>query len=244
MKRKNKKGKTKANIIKKILQFIFLTIVGLGVFVKYIFKTIDTEVPKIFMKAPRLFRQCVIYTMIVLSISCFLGRDYDTKEVVYNKPIEVSNSIEITEEMPLNDEIEVSEEVIEEKQELSCHLSGIECSIYYEALEQGLSENQAYMVMSISKQETGHWTSDAYKFSNNIGGIMNGNSLKSYNAVSDGISDMVSILKKYYFNEGLDTLEKIQKKYCPIGAKNDPQGLNNYWLKNTTIFLNEYLGGK
>ena len=29
---------------------------------------------------------------------------------------------------------------------------------------------------------------------------------------------------------GLNTLETIQPKYCPIGAKNDPNGLNKNWL--------------
>lgn len=231
MKNKSKKG------LKKLFGFIFLIVFGLVYMIYYILKTIDTETPKIFMKAPRMFRQLVIYTMIVLSVACFMGRE--EKQIILSEPIQVEKPAEIVEEKQIEKE---TEEVT--SPELDCDLSGIECSIYYEALEQDLSKEQAYMIMAISKQETGHWTSDAYKFANNVGGIMDSDGLRSYSSISEGIKDMVSILRKYYFNQGLDTLEKIQSKYCPIGAKNDPSGLNNYWLKNTTIFYNEYLGGK
>jgi len=28
----------------------------------------------------------------------------------------------------------------------------------------------------------------------------------------------------------------LRNRYCPVGAENDPQGLNNNWLKNVTFF--------
>lgn len=229
--KKNKKG------LKKLIGLIFLAIFGLFYMLYYILKAIDSEVPKIFMKAPRIFRQLVIYTMIVLSVACFLGRE-ETK-VILSEPVQVEKPIEITEEEPVKEEIKEMT-----RPELECNLSEIECSIYYEALEQDLSEEQAYMIMAISKQETGHWSSSAFKNGNNLGGIMGTNGLKSYDTLEQGIKSMVHLLKNYYIDKGLDTLEKIQTKYCPIGASNDPAGLNNYWLKNTTIFYNEYLGGK
>lgn len=34
-----------------------------------------------------------------------------------------------------------------------------------------------------------------------------------------------------------DFLEFLQKRYCPIGAKNDPRGLNKNWLKNVRRLL-------
>ena len=49
-------------------------------------------------------------------------------------------------------------------------------------------------------------------------------------------------LKYNYFDIGLDTLEKIQPKYCPIGAANDPTGLNKYWLSGTQKKYNELIG--
>ena len=29
-------------------------------------------------------------------------------------------------------------------------------------------------------------------------------------------------------------------KYCPVGAKNDPNGLNKYWVKNVTKFSKKF----
>lgn len=34
-----------------------------------------------------------------------------------------------------------------------------------------------------------------------------------------------------------DFLEFLQKRYAPIGAKNDPTGLNKNWLRNVRYFL-------
>ena len=31
----------------------------------------------------------------------------------------------------------------------------------------------------------------------------------------------------------------MQKRYCPVNAKNDPKGLNNHWIKNVMYFLNK-----
>ncbi len=36
---------------------------------------------------------------------------------------------------------------------------------------------------------------------------------------------------------GYSYLECLQRRYCPIGAKNDPTGLNKNWLKNVRYFL-------
>jgi hypothetical protein len=42
--------------------------------------------------------------------------------------------------------------------------------------------------------------------------------------------------RKDWDGEG-DFIEFLQKRYCPIGAKNDPTGLNKNWLKNVRYFL-------
>ena len=221
--------KKKKNTIKKIIRNTFLFIYAIGYIVANTFNWLDKNVPRLFMKAPRLFRQIVIYSMIILSVACFMDRGNSyALEIPNTRVIKVIN----------NRYVDPNNEIVEEKK---CTMSDIECSIYNEAIRQGLTENQAYMVLAISKHETGRWTSSAFKDLNNIGGIMCSTGLKKYKTLSDGIEDTVGILKKYYFDKGLDTLEKIQPKYCPIGAKNDPNGLNNYWLKNTTIFYNEYL---
>lgn len=52
---------------------------------------------------------------------------------------------------------------------------------------------------------------------------------------------MVSLLQNNYFGKGLDTIEKIGAKYCPVGADNDPNGLNQYWVPGVTRIYNNYL---
>lgn len=58
----------------------------------------------------------------------------------------------------------------------------------------------------------------------------------------ENIATVAAGLKKGYLDEGLVTLPQIQQKYCPVGAANDPTGLNSNWLRNTTLLYAE-LGG-
>ena len=36
-------------------------------------------------------------------------------------------------------------------------------------------------------------------------------------------------------------LKKIGAKYCPVGAENDPKGLNQYWVSGVTSIYNSLL---
>lgn len=72
--------------------------------------------------------------------------------------------------------------------------------------------------------------------------MMCNSGLRSYDSLDDGIEAYLNNLKYNYFDIGLDTLEKIQPKYCPIGAENDPKGLNKYWLSGTQRKYNELIG--
>jgi len=38
---------------------------------------------------------------------------------------------------------------------------------------------------------------------------------------------------------GLTYLECLANRYCPVGAKNDPKGLNRHWLKNVLYYYNK-----
>ena len=116
-----------------------------------------------------------------------------------------------------------------------------EKNIYNKAIEQGLTKEQAMLLISISRHETGAWTSKAFKNDNNFGGIMSNGGLKHYESYEEGLNDFVRILKTYYFEKGLNTIEEIGAKYCPVGAANDPNGLNKYWIGGVTNFYNYYL---
>ena len=123
-----------------------------------------------------------------------------------------------------------------------CQLSEIECKIYNKSIEYGLNREQAFIVVSISRHETSKWTSKAFLEKHNLGGIMCSTGLRQYGSLDEGIDAFVSLLKNRYFDRGLDTLEKIQPVYCPIGASNDPKGLNQHWLPMVTKYYNEYMG--
>lgn len=97
---------------------------------------------------------------------------------------------------------------------------------------------------SIAMHETGNGTSNAIKTKNNVGGMMGKNGLMSFGSIEKGIDAMASNLKRLYIDQGLTTVEEIQKKYAPVGASNDPTGLNNNWTKGVYGFLNGFgVGG-
>lgn len=139
-------------------------------------------------------------------------------------------------------EIEKIIEVEEETQEIFFETE-IENLIYQEGLKVGLTKDQAIIALAISKHETGKWTSKLYKNNNNVGGIYNSKEKKfhSYESKEKGVQAFVKLLKKGYFDKGYDTIEKIQKKYCPIGAKNDPNNINQYWTSGVNRYYNQYI---
>ncbi|MCW2927209.1 MAG: conjugal transfer protein [Thermoleophilia bacterium] len=59
---------------------------------------------------------------------------------------------------------------------------------------------------------------------------------------ADGIDTVMQGLRTNYLAEGRTTVAAINLKYAPIGAANDPTGLNNNWTQNVSRFLIE-LGG-
>lgn len=59
---------------------------------------------------------------------------------------------------------------------------------------------------------------------------------------ADGIDTVAKGLRENYLAEGRTTVALINMKYAPIGAENDPTGLNNHWTVNVSKFLIE-LGG-
>lgn len=68
------------------------------------------------------------------------------------------------------------------------------------------------------------------------------NSPKRFDSWADGFETVSKGLKEGYIDEGRTSVKKIQEKYAPSNAANDPTGLNNHWVKNVTKFLTE-MGG-
>ena len=124
----------------------------------------------------------------------------------------------------------------------TCNLGNdIACKIYSKALENGLTREQSLIVVSISAHETGYWTSRVFKTKNNFGGVMCNTGLRTYDNLESGLNHFVNLLTNYYFNQGLTTIEQIGNKYCPVGASNDPTGVNKNWIPGVTSIYNNYL---
>jgi D-alanyl-D-alanine carboxypeptidase/Mannosyl-glycoprotein endo-beta-N-acetylglucosaminidase len=105
----------------------------------------------------------------------------------------------------------------------------------------------AALLMAIAQHETGRGTSAAVNDKNNPGGMMDAATdwaeIKKFASLDEGIDAMAANLKEKYIDQGLTTIEQIQKKYAPVGATNDPRGLNKDWVSGVSKFYEEAKGG-
>lgn len=127
----------------------------------------------------------------------------------------------------------------EAEEEFICEYGVMECKIIAESMNQGLTLEEGKMIVAISKAETGYYTSYLCVEANNPGGLYYNGRFMKFDTIEEGISKMIRELKAGYFDQGLNTLEKIQPKYAPIGAANDPTDLNRNWLPNVTDIYNK-----
>ena len=63
-----------------------------------------------------------------------------------------------------------------------------------------------------------------------------------FSSWADGIDTVSRGLRSNYLAEGRTTVALIHLKYAPLGAANDPTGLNNSWTRNVSQFMIE-MGG-
>lgn len=90
------------------------------------------------------------------------------------------------------------------------------------------------LIAAIIRHETANGTSKAVKELNNPGGLMGSNGLMKFSTLEAGIEKMCRVIKEEYIDKGYTSIEQIQKKYCPVGAENDPTNLNVHWLPAVT----------
>lgn len=95
------------------------------------------------------------------------------------------------------------------------------------------------LLMAIAMHETGRGTSSAFRNKKNAMGVSDAKGPRSFASVEDSIYFMARQLKRNYLDKGLRTVEQIGAKYAPIGAGNDPRGLNKHWVSGVTRYLNE-----
>lgn len=231
-------------LIKGLIKAFALLIAQIAKMIYLIIKAFNNLNAKIFMKLPRLVRVAIIYLLIGLSIFAFEKPRVLVKEVLSSSIVEQVETLE-NEINIQNSQLEQKDKEIE-RLKVVANLKDIEKKIYNVAINSELTHEQAILVIAISKHETGNWTSSLYKNNNNFGGIYNSKEKKfySYESNEKGLQAFVNLLKNNYFGKGLDTIEEIGAKYCPVGAENDPTGVNQHWVPKVTQYYNNYLGNK
>lgn len=229
-------------LIKGLIKAFALLIAQIVKMIYLIIKAFNNLNAKLFMKLPRLLKVAIIYTLIGLSIFAFEKPRVLVKEVLSSSIVEQVETLQ-NEIDNLLMQIKAKDNEIA-RLKVIAKLNDIEKSIYNKSIESELTHEQAILVVAISKHETGNWTSNLYKNNNNFGGIYNSKEQKfySYESNDKGLQVFVNLLKNNYFGKGLDTIEEIGAKYCPIGASNDPTGVNQHWVPKVTQYYNNYLG--
>lgn len=245
MKKKRKNYKNKGLLV-SILRIIVILITGIIYFVYFIIKNFHTLIGKIFMCLPRITRVLLVYTFIFwMGISIYAGKQHQLYDY-YTNPVNLFEEVQLqakntTEKLRKMDVVEAKVRKPESTADKVCKkYSNIECKIFKRAKKHGLADKYGYMLMAISKHETGNWTSSIFKSYHNMGGIIGSHGFRQYASLDDGIEDFVNLLDIYYINNGRNTIPSIGAKYCPVGASNDPTGLNNYWVPQVTKYYNEY----
>lgn len=231
-------------LMKGLIKAFALVIAQIAKIIYLIVRAFNNLNAKLFMKLPRLLRVAIIYLLIGLSIFAFEKPRVLVKEVLSSSIVEQNET--------LQNEINIQLSQLEQKDneirnlKVVANLKDIEKKIYNKSVESGLTHEQAILVVAISKHETGNWTSTLYKNNNNFGGVYNSSakSFYSYTSNEKGLEAFVNLLKNNYFGKGLDTIEKIGSKYCPVGAENDPSGVNKHWVPKVTEYYNNYLNVK
>ena len=65
---------------------------------------------------------------------------------------------------------------------------------------------------------------------------------KTFKSWKEGINEVARGLGAYYIQKDLTNVDSIGRKYCPIGASNDPTGLNKNWPSGVKRFLKQQGG--
>ncbi|MFD1902816.1 peptidoglycan amidohydrolase family protein [Enterococcus termitis] len=90
--------------------------------------------------------------------------------------------------------------------------------------------------------ESAWGTSFAIKQHNNPSGQMTSEGLIHYSTLDEGIEATGRTLKNLIVERKLHTVEALGSVYCPVGAANDPMGLNANWVPAIKQFIT-MLGG-
>ena len=155
-----------------------------------------------------------------------------TLELAFDK-VQAKELVEVVK----NENKEIIEVKEEPKEQVEvCYLHEVSCKIKERAKAIGIDWKLA---VAIAEWESATYTSHIFKTKNNVAGLMKDGYPRTFETVDASIEYFINLLKYNYIDAGLDTIEKIQPVYCPIGAKNDPNNLNSNWVRGVTYLYNQ-----
>lgn len=97
---------------------------------------------------------------------------------------------------------------------------------------------------AVVMQETGG-DSKALNEKNNPGGMMDPktdwSTLIKYDTIEEGLTGVAVTINRIWNVDGKPSIEGLGSVYCPVGAANDPKGLNKHWVPNVTKYYNQLL---
>lgn len=135
------------------------------------------------------------------------------------------------EALALANEIENINEKIEEIENIKCERTveekEIEEEVSYDKLDTvgklhykaELNGLDPYLVEAISRVETGHFNSNAFLNHNNFGGLTGSQGVMSFDTYEEGLDAYIKTLV-WYKSDGLETVEEIAGRYCPVNKDN------------------------
>ena len=118
---------------------------------------------------------------------------------------------------------------------------GPQLAAHYDTFLSAARENNLdpRLLISIAMNESARGTSYAARTRHNLFGRWDANAVnprtgargyhKYYRDADESIRDIARHLRREYIDKGLRSIEAIGRKYAPVGAENDPRGLNGGW---------------
>lgn len=95
------------------------------------------------------------------------------------------------------------------------------------------------LAKAIGLVESGY-TSKTMLNKNNIFGGMSSKGLITYKNINYGVLKYIKLLNDSYYQKGLDTVEKIGRKYNPVIDKNSKKVASPTWVSNVKKYQNKY----
>ncbi|EDA0477009.1 cell wall hydrolase [Listeria monocytogenes] len=99
------------------------------------------------------------------------------------------------------------------------------------------------LLAAISFHETGWGSSNMVRTKNNVGGMMSASRGMVFASLDEGIERMANTVHNRIFKDGKNTIEALGSVYAPLGAANDPTGLNQNWIPTIKQYILELGGG-